>query len=59
MAENIGMKTIIIFDTFLSPDVAAELIKVVGKMDLSPVRYVINSHFDNDHVRGTSHFRRA
>ncbi len=46
----------IVFDTFLSPDVAEELIGVVEQMKLSPIKYVINSHFDNDHVRGNQCF---
>ncbi len=47
----------IIFDTFLSPDAAEELISLVQEMKLSPVKYVINSHFDNDHVRGNQSFQ--
>ncbi len=46
----------IIFDTFLSPDAAEELIGAVEQMKLSPIKYVINSHFDNDHVRGNQCF---
>jgi len=46
----------IIFDTFLSPDAAEEMIRIVGEMKLSPIKYVINSHFDNDHVRGNQSF---
>jgi cyclase len=34
----------IIFDTFLSPDAAEELIETVKYLKLSPVKYVINSH---------------
>ena len=46
----------IIFDTFLSPDAAEEMLRLVGELKLSPVKYVINSHFDNDHVRGNQVF---
>ncbi len=46
----------IIFDTFLSPDAAEELIRVVGRLNLSPIRYVVNSHYHNDHVRGNQSF---
>ena len=46
----------IIFDTFLSPDAAEELIDVINKMDLSLVKYVINSHNHNDHIRGNQSF---
>jgi len=46
----------IIFDTFLSPDAAEEMLRLVGELKLSPVKYVINSHFDNDHIRGNQVF---
>jgi len=46
----------VIFDTFLSPDAAEDLIEMAGVMNLSPIRYVVNSHFDNDHVRGNQCF---
>jgi len=46
----------IIFDTFLSPPVAEEIPILVEKLGLSPIKYVINSHFHNDHVRGNQAF---
>lgn len=46
----------IIFDTFLSPDAAEELIETVKHLKLSPVKYVINSHYHNDHIRGNQSF---
>jgi len=46
----------IIFDTFLSPDAADEMIRVVKHLGLSPIRYVVNSHGHNDHVRGNQSF---
>ena len=46
----------VIFDTFLSPDAADELIRVVKRLNLSPIRYVINSHYHNDHIRGNQSF---
>ncbi|NNL16974.1 MAG: MBL fold metallo-hydrolase [Flavobacteriaceae bacterium] len=46
----------IIFDSFLSPDVAEELLKTLQGMSLSPVKYVVNSHFHNDHIRGNQVF---
>jgi len=46
----------IIFDTFLSPVVATELIGIVNELDLSPIKYVVNSHSHNDHIRGNQVF---
>ena len=46
----------IIFDSFLSPGAADELIEIVRQMELSPVKYVINSHSHNDHIRGNQSF---
>ncbi len=46
----------IIFDSFLSPKVAEELLGMLDEMDLSPVKYVINSHAHNDHIRGNQVF---
>jgi glyoxylase-like metal-dependent hydrolase (beta-lactamase superfamily II) len=46
----------IIFDTFLSPNVANELIEILKDLDLSPVKYVVNSHSHNDHIRGNQVF---
>lgn len=57
---NVGVvdngKETLIFDSFLSPDVAEELLNVVKELGLSPVKYVVNSHFHNDHIRGNQVF---
>jgi glyoxylase-like metal-dependent hydrolase (beta-lactamase superfamily II) len=45
-----------IFDSFLSPHPAEELIKGVEASNLSPIKYLINSHFHNDHIRGNQAF---
>ena len=50
-----GQETII-FDSFLSPDVASELLNTIHRMGLSPIKYVVNSHFHNDHIRGNQVF---
>jgi glyoxylase-like metal-dependent hydrolase (beta-lactamase superfamily II) len=50
-----GSETII-FDSFLSPEVAEELLDVVERLNLSPIRYVVNSHSHNDHIRGNQVF---
>lgn len=46
----------LIFDTFLSPEVAEEIHSIIEHYGLSPVRYVVNSHAHNDHVRGNQVF---
>ena len=46
----------IIFDSFLSPEAANELIEAVKELELSPIKYVINSHGHNDHIRGNQSF---
>ena len=57
---NVGIidngKETLIFDTFLSPSVAEELLDMVDEMELSPIKYVVNSHAHNDHIRGNQVF---
>jgi cyclase len=48
--------TTLVFDTFLSPLVAQEIPAVVSKLGLSPVKYVVDSHWHNDHIRGNQIF---
>ena len=50
-----GSETLI-FDSFLAPEVAEELLKAIKEIGLSPVKYVVNSHFHNDHIRGNQAF---
>ena len=52
---DLGNETLI-FDTFLSPDAAKELISTVEKYKLSPIKYIVNSHYHNDHIRGNQIF---
>jgi glyoxylase-like metal-dependent hydrolase (beta-lactamase superfamily II) len=53
---NLGSATII-FDTFLTPAAARDLRAAAETLTSSPIRYVINSHFHNDHIRGNQVFR--
>jgi glyoxylase-like metal-dependent hydrolase (beta-lactamase superfamily II) len=46
----------IIFDCFLSPEAAEDLKTVVKQYNLSPIKFVINSHYHNDHIRGNQVF---
>jgi glyoxylase-like metal-dependent hydrolase (beta-lactamase superfamily II) len=48
---DLGEETLI-FDTFLSPEAAADLLKISEELTGNPLKYVINSHYHNDHVRG-------
>jgi glyoxylase-like metal-dependent hydrolase (beta-lactamase superfamily II) len=50
-----GQETMV-FDTFLDPGVATELIDVAEQLGLSPIKYVVNSHAHNDHIRGNQVF---
>jgi cyclase len=46
----------IIFDTFISPDPAKDLLKVAKRLTpQNPIR-VVNSHYHNDHIRGNQVF---
>lgn len=57
---NVGVvdngKETIIFDSFLSPSVMKELLDHIDNLDMSPIKYVANSHYHNDHVRGNQVF---
>ncbi len=57
---NVGIvdngRETIIFDSFITPVVTEELLQLVKGLNLSPVRYVINSHYHNDHIRGNQVF---
>ena len=50
-----GRETVV-FDCFLSPGVAEEMITAIQELGLSPVKYVVNSHAHNDHIRGNQVF---
>jgi glyoxylase-like metal-dependent hydrolase (beta-lactamase superfamily II) len=49
----------LIFDPFMSLDPARELAKLAKQLTRHPVKYVINSHFHNDHIGGDQVFPQA
>ncbi len=52
---DIGGRTII-FDTFLTPEAARDLLKVAELLTSNKITHVINSHEHNDHIRGNQVF---
>lgn len=53
---DIGDRTII-FDTFLTPEAARDLLKAAEQLTSNKITHVINSHEHNDHIRGNQVFR--
>lgn len=47
---------VLVFDSFLSIAAASDLKKAVGELTGKPVRWVVNSHSHNDHIRGNQVF---
>ncbi len=47
---------VLVFDSFLSVAAASDLKKAVGELTGKPVRWVVNSHSHNDHIRGNQVF---
>jgi glyoxylase-like metal-dependent hydrolase (beta-lactamase superfamily II) len=52
---DIGDRTIL-FDTFISPEAARDLLKVTEQLTSHKITHVVNSHEHNDHVRGNQVF---
>ena len=52
---DIGDRTII-FDTFLTPEAARDLLKIAERLTSNRITHVINSHEHNDHIRGNQVF---
>jgi len=52
---DIGDKTII-FDTFISPKAAKDLLKAAKQLTSRKTLYVVDSHYHNDHIRGNQVF---
>lgn len=55
---DLGDKTLV-FDCFISPTAAKDLKRVAETLTGNPVKYVVNSHYHNDHVRGNQCFNEA
>lgn len=49
----------LIFDPFMTPEAAEDLKKVSMQLTGHPVKYVVNSHFHNDHIGGDQVFDEA
>jgi glyoxylase-like metal-dependent hydrolase (beta-lactamase superfamily II) len=52
---DLGDETLV-FDCFISPKAAEDLKKAAEELTGNKVKYVVNSHFHNDHVRGNQVF---
>jgi len=52
---DIGDKTVI-FDTFISPKAAKDLLKAAKQLTSHEALCVVNSHYHNDHIRGNQVF---
>ena len=52
---NLGEKTLI-FDPFITPEAALDLRSAAETLFDNPITFVVNSHFHNDHIRGSQVF---
>ncbi len=52
---DIGDRTIV-FDTFLTPEAARDLLRITKQLTTNRIAYVVNSHAHNDHIRGNQVF---
>lgn len=53
-AVVVGDRDVLVVDTHGSPSSAAALLREIAKVTRLPVRYVVNTHFHYDHVRGNA-----
>ncbi len=47
---------VLVFDSFLSVAAASDLKKAIGELTGKPIKWVVNSHSHNDHIRGNQVF---
>ena len=52
-------KELLVIDPFMTPQAAEELKSAIKTILNKPVKYVVNSHFHNDHIRGNQVFSDA
>jgi glyoxylase-like metal-dependent hydrolase (beta-lactamase superfamily II) len=55
----VGPDGVFFIDTFIQFNYAEEAIRRLRRITRLPVRYVLNTHFHNDHVMGNGVFKRA
>ena len=55
----INQEDVIVVDTTLTPGSARELLAALRKLTSKPVKYVINTHWHDDHIMGNQVFRNA
>jgi cyclase len=54
-AVDLGDK-VLVFDTFVNQNVAAEFKEMIARLTGKPIGYVVNSHYHSDHVKGNQVF---
>lgn len=50
---------VIVVDSNGAPAITREVLAAIGKLTSKPVRYVINTHYHDDHIRGNQVYRDA
>jgi len=55
----INENDVVVVDTTLTPSSAKELLAALRKLTTKPVKYVVNTHWHDDHIMGNQVFRDA
>ncbi len=55
----VNTEGVLIVDTHMRPSYARELLEEVKKLTPAPVRYVVNTHWHNDHTQGNQAYLNA